>query len=91
MTSHCDVDLPAVGVHVAAVQLVMILQDMVPGLTGCNFNIMQLFKTHHLMVLCDGASGSVHSCTKRGVRLFMKRNETFKTCVLNAFSVKRCI
>jgi hypothetical protein len=33
----------------------------------------------------------LHSCTKRGVRLFMKRNETFKTCVLNAFSVKRCI
>jgi hypothetical protein len=32
-----------------------------------------------------------HSCTKRGVRLFMKRNETFKTCVLNASSVKRCI
>jgi hypothetical protein len=33
----------------------------------------------------------IHSCTKRGVRVFMKRNETFKTCVLNAFSVKRCI
>jgi hypothetical protein len=51
-----------------------------------------------VLVLGNAASEPVrittrelHSCTKRGVRLFMKRNETFKTCVLNAFSVKRCI